>query len=206
MNQRFTDRSAINTGKVSEAYTEPIPILVGEVYIKYEVIKISTLNYKSVNKLNQVLTSFNWDWLVTGTFNKEITDLTANEIVTRYFQKLEKRLQIPIPRFWVLEPHSNIERPHMHAVVGNLSGIKGSAKVAYKLWTEKGVGGRFRTSQIETRNGAVRYVLKYLTKTGIDSDWNFHHLDKFQDYDFHAFPVSKKEWAESYLEAHPELR
>lgn len=123
------------------------------------------------------LSRYNWDYYATGTFPNTITVIEAREKVEHYFWDLQKRLQNPLPRFWVLEPHQHRETPHVHFLVAEARQINLDVEqILWRYWRKISGRGRFQSREFEPGGGGVSYLMKYLTKD--ITDWDVKNLDK----------------------------
>lgn len=123
------------------------------------------------------LDRYNWDYFGTGTFPDTLTETEARKRVEHYFRELEKRLQSPLPRFWVLEPHQHRETPHLHFLLAESKQIDEDVEeLLWKYWRKVSSQGRFQSREYDSSRGGVGYMVKYLTKS--ISDWDVANLDK----------------------------
>lgn len=123
------------------------------------------------------LSQYNWDLFGTGTFPEQRTETEAQTLTEHYFQDLEKRLQSPLPRFWVLEPHQYRATPHVHFLLAQVNKIEeNTEKILWRYWRKHSGGGRFTSSEFDASRGGIGYLLKYLWKDVVI--WDVANLDK----------------------------
>ncbi len=128
------------------------------------------------------LDRYNWDYFGTGTFRKLRNVTEARTLVEQYFADLQERLQNPLPRFWVLEPHKYRETVHLHYLLAKTKQINEDVeRVLWNYWQKITKEGRFQSREYNANKGGAGYMIKYLTKEVVD--WDLANLDKLGTFE-----------------------
>ena len=135
-----------------------------------------------VQALQWEINRYNWDCFGTGTFSKQRTKPEARKLVEQYWQELEERLQSPLPRFWVLEPHQYRATPHLHFLVASIDNIEEDVhEILWRYWRKVSSAGRFASDEYDANRGGSGYLVKYLWKDVVD--WDVANLDKVSTFE-----------------------
>lgn len=120
---------------------------------------------------------YSWDYYGTGTFRVTRKVTEARTLVEQYFEDLESRLRKPLPRFWVLEPHTYREAVHLHFLIAEAKNINEDVEeLMWRYWRKDTKEGRFQSAEYDASKGGSGYMMKYLTKDM--ADWEIKNLDK----------------------------
>lgn len=127
-----------------------------------------------------IIDRYSWDLFATGTFSYEVTKKEAVYKVKKYFKNTESRLRSPLPRFWVLEPHKNINSYHVHFLLCGVKNINENVpQILFNQWRKISGRGRFRSDKYDPSRNVSSYLSKYLTK-----DIAYYDFDKLDCVDF----------------------
>lgn len=138
------------------------------------------------------LDRYNWDYFSTGTFRETRGVTESRTLVEQYFQDLEERLQSPLPRFWVLEPHQYRETPHLHFLLAKAKQINEDVEqIMWDYWQKVSRQGRFQSREYDASKGGAGYMTKYLTKNVVD--WDVANLDKMGTFEVDNSLLSREE-------------
>lgn len=128
----------------------------------------------------ELINRYSWEYFCTGTFAYNIQQNGVIEKAKEYFRNLSRRLQHPIPRYWVVEPHKNIDRYHIHFLLSGIKSINENIEqVLYYQWRKISGGGRFSSVEYDSSRDGAGYVSKYLTKGG--AFYDVGDLDKLNN-------------------------
>jgi len=111
------------------------------------------------------LRSVRWSHVATLTTRELVSvDHLRREFVHGFVRRVARLAQCPLAWFYVIEPHADGQRHHVHALLAHTESLKiAQLERAWKL-------GITRIEVYDPRRGAAGYVSKHLTGNAVHYD------------------------------------
>lgn len=163
--------NTINTGKKNDNFTKAHHNEERETK-QEEHCKNVSLN-RTKNKIYNIARSNTWDWFITLTFDRDITDSSDYDEVTKKLQKFLNNFQqrySPNMKYLIVpELHKDKEHYHFHGLLSNVenmqfkfSGHYSKDKPIFNIVNWK--IGFTTATRVEDTQKVSSYITKYITK------------------------------------------
>ena len=170
-------QKAINKGKKQENLIKTYQEKIRTEKQEKECNRISINQTK--NRIYKIARSNEWEWFITITFDRNKTDSSEYDIVTKrlqiFLENLRKRKCPNLKYLIVPELHADGEHYHFHGLLSNCDGLQfrysgkndhKSGKPIFNIVNWK--WGFSTATRVEDTNRVSSYITKYITKENVN--------------------------------------